>query len=71
MNTHERVIQNKDRFSGCTVHIVTEKLDSGKIILQKRVKIFKRDNAESLSRKILILENKLYPKAINKLISSL
>ena len=71
LNTHERVIQNKDRFSGCTVHIVTEKLDSGKIILQKRVKIFKRDNAESLSRKILILENKLYPKAINKLISSL
>ena len=37
LNTHERVIKNKDRFSGCTVHLVTEKLDSGKIILQKRV----------------------------------
>ena len=37
LNTHERVIKNKERYSGCTVHIVNSKLDSGKIILQKKV----------------------------------
>ena len=36
LNTHQRVIQNKDKFSGCTVHYVNSKLDSGKIILQKK-----------------------------------
>ena len=36
LNTHERAIQNKEKFSGCTVHYVTAKLDSGKIILQKK-----------------------------------
>ena len=36
LNTHERVIKNKEKFSGCTVHMVNEKLDSGKIIIQKK-----------------------------------
>ena len=36
LNTHDRAIKNKDKFAGCTVHYVTEKLDSGKIILQKK-----------------------------------
>ena len=44
LNTHERVILNNEKFSGCTVHIVNERLDSGKIILQKKVKISKKDN---------------------------
>ena len=39
LNTHERVISNKEKFSGCTVHLVSEKLDSGKIIVQKKVKV--------------------------------
>ena len=39
LNTYYRAIQNKDKYSGATVHIVNEKLDSGKIILQKKVKI--------------------------------
>ena len=66
LNTHIRVIANNEKFSGCTVHFVNETLDSGKIILQKKVKILKEDNAKSLAKRILEEENKLYPKAIKK-----
>ena len=70
LNTHERVIQNKEKFSGCTVHYVSSKLDSGKIILQKKVKIFKKDTPESLASKVLVQEHLLYPKALNKIIAN-
>ena len=66
LNTHQRAISNNDKYSGCTVHIVNTRLDSGKIILQKKVKISKSDTVKSLSKKILIQEHKLYPKAIKK-----
>jgi len=69
LNTHNRAIQNKDKYSGATVHIVNKKLDSGKIILQKRVKILKSDNRISLEKKVLKIEHKIYPKAIIKLLS--
>ena len=71
LNTHFRAIQNKESYSGCTVHYVNSKLDSGKIILQKRVKIFKKDTAKSLAARVLIQEHALYPKALNKIISDL
>ena len=63
-------IQNKDKYSGATVHIVNDKLDSGKIILQKKVKILKSDTGKSLEKKILKIEHKLYAKAIIKLLAS-
>ena len=66
LNTHERVIKNKEKYSGCTVHFVNSKLDSGKIILQKKVKINKKDTPKKLAKKILTQEHKLYPKAILK-----
>ena len=69
LNTHERAISNNEKYSGCTVHFVSSKLDSGKIILQKKVKISKRDTAKSLAKKILNQEHKLYPKAIRKVLS--
>jgi len=69
LNTHERVILNNEKFSGCTVHIVNARLDSGKIILQKQVKINKKDNSETLSKKILKQEHLLYPKALKKMFS--
>ncbi len=71
LNTHERVIQNKEKYSGCTVHYVNSKLDSGKIILQTKVKISKKDTSSSLKKKILKQEHLLYPKAINKVIFNL
>ena len=70
LNTHDRAVQNKDKFSGATVHIVNEKLDSGRIILQKKVKILRSDNVRSLEKKVLKIEHKIYPKAIIRLLTS-
>ena len=67
LNTHKRVLKNKEKFSGCTVHFVNLRLDSGKIILQKKVKISKNETENSLAKKILVQEHKLYPKAILKI----
>ena len=64
LNVHKKVLLNKEKFSGCTVHYVTSKIDSGNIILQKKVKIKKNETESSLVKKILIEENKLYSKAI-------
>ncbi|WP_023648178.1 phosphoribosylglycinamide formyltransferase [Candidatus Pelagibacter ubique] len=69
LNTHEKAIKNKDKYSGCTVHFVNSKLDSGKIINQKKVRIKKFDTPKSLAKRILIQEHKLYPAAIIKMIS--
>ena len=69
LNTHQRAISNNEKYSGCTVHFVNSRLDSGKIILQKKVKISKFDTAKSLAKKVLIQEHKLYPKAIRKVFS--
>ena len=66
LNTHRRVLNNKDKYSGCTVHFVNAKLDSGKIIMQKKVKISKKETESTLAKKILVQEHKLYPKAIIK-----
>ena len=66
LNTHERAIIKKEKYSGCTVHFVNSKLDSGKIILQKRVKILQNETPKTLARKILKEEHKLYPNAILK-----
>ena len=52
LSTHKKVIENREKFSGCTVHFVTPKLDSGKIILQKRVKVRKNDTEETLAKNI-------------------
>jgi len=64
LNTHKRVLKNNEKYSGCTVHFVTSKLDSGKIILQKKVLIDKNETEKSLKKKILAQEHKLYPKSI-------
>ena len=69
LNTHQRVLDNNEKFSGCTVHFVNSRLDSGKIILQKKVKISKNETKNSLAKKILIQEHRLYPKAILKIFS--
>ena len=69
LNTHKRALKNKEKFAGCTVHYVTIKLDSGKIILQKKVKIKKKDTLNSLKKKVLKKEHWLYPSAIRKIFS--
>ena len=69
LNTHERAIRNKDKYSGCTVHFVNSRLDSGEIINQKKVRIKKLDTPKTLAKRILIQEHKLYPAAIIKALS--
>ena len=69
LNTHQRVLDNKEKYSGCTVHFVNSKLDSGKIIIQKKIKILKSETKLSLAKKVLIQEHKLYPKAILKILN--
>ena len=71
LNTHERVINNKEKYSGFTIHLVNEKLDSGKKIFQKKIKIFKKDNVKALEKKILNFENKYYPVVLSKFITNL
>ena len=71
LNTHERVLKNNEKYSGSTVHLVTPKLDSGKIVLQKKIKVSKSDNIKILEKKILKIEHKLYPEAIHKILSNL
>ena len=68
LNTHERVLENNEKFTGCSVHFVNEKLDGGKIILQKKIKILKKDDLKSLKNKVLKEEYKLYPKSIIKIL---
>lgn len=70
LDTHRRVILNKEKYSGCTVHFVTSKLDSGKIVLQKKVKISKNDTPKSLAKKILKQEHIIYPQALKKIFTN-
>ena len=69
LNTHKKAIENNDKYAGCSVHFVTAKLDSGKIIMQKKVKIKKNDTVNSLRKKILKKEHQIYPSAIRKIFS--
>ena len=64
LNTFQRVLKDKVRYSGCTVHFVSSKLDSGKIILQKKIIIDKNETEKTLKLKILKQEHKLYPRSI-------
>ena len=66
LNTHQKALKNNDNYSGCTVHYINDKVDSGKIILQKKVKIKRKDSLNTLTKKVLLEEHKLYPRAISK-----
>ena len=70
LNTHSKAIKNKDKYSGATVHIVNDKLDSGKIIIQEKVRILKSDKEKTLKKKVLKIEHRIYPKAIIKLLTN-
>ncbi len=70
LHTHQRALKAKEKFSGCTIHYVSKKLDSGKIIAKKKVKILKKDSLKKLEKRVLKEENKLYPIVLEKLIRS-
>ncbi len=64
LNTHSRAIAAKDKFSGCSVHLVTAELDGGPILAQSKVTIERTDTAETLSSKVLKEEHLLYPEVL-------
>ena len=64
LDTHRRVLENKEKYTGCTVHYVSTKLDSGNIILQKKILIRKKETVNTLKKRVLKQEHKLYSKAI-------
>lgn len=68
LNTHKRAIEAKEKYSGCTVHYVTEELDSGQIIAQEKVLIDPNDTPETLGRRVLEREHIIYPKTIESLL---
>ena len=71
LNTHARAIKKKEKFAGCSVHYVIPRLDSGRIIAQRKVRILKKDNYKTLEKKVLKLEHKIYPLVLNKICKSL
>jgi phosphoribosylglycinamide formyltransferase-1 len=64
LHAQRQAVDSGVRFSGCTVHFVTEKVDEGPIIIQAVVPIYIEDTEDSLSQRILQYEHKIYPKAI-------
>ena len=67
LNTFSRVLKSKDKYTGCTVHYVNEKLDSGKIILKKKVYVEKHDNENTLKNKVQQKEYQAFSEAVIKI----
>ena len=70
LDTFNRVLKSKDKITGCTIHYVNEKLDSGKIILQKKVLIEPEDNNQKLRLKVQKQEYRAYSEAIYKIFAN-
>ena len=66
LNTYKRVLKNKEKFTGSTVHYVNEKLDSGKLILSKKFFIEPDDSVETLTKKTKKIEHILFSKSLIK-----
>ena len=71
LDTFNRVLKANEKFTGCTVHFVDEKLDNGKIIIKKRIYINKGLNKETLKNIVQIEEYKAYSQAIRKIYSAI
>jgi len=65
LHTHRRALEAGDRLHGCTVHFVTEELDSGPAVIQARVPVLRADTEQSLSARVQRWEHSIYPEAID------
>ena len=63
-NVHEEVIKNGDLETGCTIHFVTETVDGGPILIQKKCSVNKNDTPDSLKKKVQALEGEAFVDAI-------
>jgi len=64
LDAQKQAVEFGAKFSGCTVHFVDEGVDTGPIILQEIVKVNSKDTEKTLSRKIIVKEHEIYPKAV-------
>ena len=64
LNTFKRVLENKEKLTGCTVHYVNQKLDSGKIILKKKIFIEHNDSEKTIKGKVQAKERRAYSESI-------
>ncbi|MET3559891.1 phosphoribosylglycinamide formyltransferase-1 [Bartonella japonica] len=64
LNTHERVLEAGIKITGCTIHLVTEEMDAGKILAQAAVPVCRNDTVDILAQRVLKAEHKLYPEAL-------
>jgi phosphoribosylglycinamide formyltransferase 1 len=69
LETHKRAIEAGDKQSGCSVHLVTEELDSGHVLAQAEVPIHEADTEASLEARVLEAEHQLYPKALAEFVA--
>jgi phosphoribosylglycinamide formyltransferase 1 len=69
LETHKRAIEAGDKQSGCSVHLVTEELDSGAVLAQAEVPIHEADTEASLEARVLEAEHQLYPKALAEFVA--
>lgn len=69
LNTHQKALDAGDKEHGCTVHYVTPELDSGEVILQRKISILNTDTAESLADRLLPIEQTIYPIALKKVLT--
>ncbi|MCZ2204404.1 phosphoribosylglycinamide formyltransferase [Bartonella sp. A05] len=69
LNTHEKALQEGVKIAGCTVHLVAEEIDSGKILAQAAVPVCPDDTVDSLAQRVLKAEHKLYPEALKAFIN--
>jgi len=65
LDSQKQAIEYGAKYSGCTVHFVDTEMDSGPIIIQAVVKVKENDSVESLSKRILKEEHRIYPEAVN------
>ena len=64
LDTFQRALKNREKLTGCTVHYVDDKLDSGKIILQKKIYVEPNDSEQSLKAKVQAKERRAYSESI-------
>ena len=64
LNVQKKALEYGVKFSGCTVHFVDEAVDTGPIIIQAVVPVYDNDTEETLSKRILKEEHRIYPQAI-------
>ena len=67
LDSIQRALNNRDEVTGCTVHMVTEELDSGKILMQEEVGILPHDTIESVTRAVHQAEHRIFPKVLRNL----